>query len=444
VFDSLRGEDSTGVADVSLKGDINIVKELGPPQVLWGWGDTTVFDSKGIQKNPTKVLMGHNRAATQGDVTAENAHPFEFDALVGAHNGTLDDWTIRDFAEYKEHDVDSHVLYNVMNNKGVDEMYKNISGAMALTWYDKETGDLHFLRNIQRPLFYAYDKTGTAIIWASEMVFLVGACVRAGLELHEDGVQSVPVDTLLTFSPTSISCVKAEDRDLEKKTIGTRTYMNGGLWANNPRVPVGTNNSGSSWKKGTRKVGKDKAKNVKLRLGHMFFEGTTAICRATIVKSGEVVNIHFGDVYDRSAVRDFADIMALDNRICETKCRMRVKTVAAINTYHIFHSGITLPPRRMGLITVDTPVKPEVTPSVVRAKVESKVIPTEMKPAFRTEKISHSLFDRRAKPFKHCCPACGNPVSWETMDDLVWLSYIKFVCKDCSEDSFKIDAVMQL
>ena len=63
VFDALRGEDSTGVAEVRLNNDILITKEVGPPQMLWGYGDTSVFDRKGIANAGSKVLLGHNRAA---------------------------------------------------------------------------------------------------------------------------------------------------------------------------------------------------------------------------------------------------------------------------------------------------------------------------------------------------------------------------------------------
>lgn len=431
------------MADVSINGDVEIVKELGPPQLLWAWSDFSVFDYKGFPNNTsTKLLLGHNRAATQGKITAENAHPFEFDGLIGAHNGTLDDWTIRNFAEYKNHDVDSHVLFEILNNKGVDEMYKNISGAMALTWYDKDEKQLHFLRNSQRPLFYAYDKEGTAILWASEMVFLVGACVRAGLELSEEGVQSVPPDTLLTFKPLALSCEKMEDRELEKKTYATKASGSSGFWGGT-KVTVGATQSkfGSSWKKGTRKASKGVPKNVSIRLGHLAFFDGAAICHAKIIDTETPLIIHFGDNYNPADTRSFLDNIRAGNRLYETKSRMRVKTEDKKETYHIFHSGVRALTKDATLITPNTPLPPE---QVVRAKVESNVIALHTKPAYRGERISENLFNRRIAEYNGCCPSCGNPVLWESAEDVVWLSYTKYTCKDCSEDELAVEQVMNL
>ena len=444
VFDALRGEDSTGVAEVRLNNDILITKEVGPPQMLWGYGDTSVFDRKGIANAGSKVLLGHNRAATFGSVTDENAHPFEFTGLVGAHNGTLDSWTIRDYKAFDEHEVDSHVLYSVIDQHGVEEAYKNISGAMALTWYNKETSELHFLRNIERPLFYAYDKTGNAIIWASEMVFILAACARAGLDLHEDGVQSVPINTLLSFKPLVNSCEKLEDKELEKKirigTYGGRTAGQNNLWAGGRTAT--TPNASSVWKKGTRKANKSMGKHIRLRLGAMSFRDGKAWCRAKMVETGEDVEIHLGSNYDRTIMMSFMNDIAKGHKLYETKCRMRVKTENKVSVYRIFHSGVRKVEGQEEVAHSLVEYKGQPRPQ--KADVKSNVIDIRTKLGFQGEEVGKSLFNYRAEKFGGCCPACGNPLSWDNMDEIVWLDNTHMICDSCNEDSFKVQQVLNL
>lgn len=90
IFNQVRGEDSTGVASVSRhlvngQHDILLAKETGPPVYLF---DTHRF-TKVFGRN-NSAYISHNRYKTQGDISRKNAHPFLFDDIVGAHNGTID------------------------------------------------------------------------------------------------------------------------------------------------------------------------------------------------------------------------------------------------------------------------------------------------------------------------------------------------------------------
>ncbi len=72
ILDSLRGEDSTGIASVKKNSeDVTVVKAVGDPFRLF---ETRRFDKVMAQGN--RVLIGHNRYATTGSVSASNAHPF--------------------------------------------------------------------------------------------------------------------------------------------------------------------------------------------------------------------------------------------------------------------------------------------------------------------------------------------------------------------------------
>lgn len=176
VLDSLRGEDSTGVASVvKTTGEIRTAKEVGDPFQL--------FDRKSFSyatKNLSKVLIGHNRYATTGNVTRRNAHPFEFPSLVGVHNGTLKSkWK---YDDAKDFDVDSEAMYNHIDKKGLQETIKLSDGAWALVWWDKVEETLNFLRNEERPLFFCSSEDEKVLFWASESWMLYAAIGRSGIK----------------------------------------------------------------------------------------------------------------------------------------------------------------------------------------------------------------------------------------------------------------------
>ena len=157
----VRGRDSTGVVFVKANDEVAWAKQVGPPTYLI---DSRAYDR--AENGPTKVIIGHTRAKTVGLNTVKNAHPFDFSTVIGVHNGTLkNDWggeNRRDF------DVDSEWLYHLIDKYGVDNAIPMIEGAYALTFWNKETKELNFLRNNERSLYITYSKDLKTVFWASE------------------------------------------------------------------------------------------------------------------------------------------------------------------------------------------------------------------------------------------------------------------------------------
>jgi len=120
--------------------------------------------------------MGHTRHATKGKINRANAHPFDFDTLVGAHNGTLT--TQYKLDDYKDFDVDSENLFHHMEKNGVSDTTSKCGGAYALTWYDKVEKTLNFLRNDERTLFATFSEDMKTVFWASEAWMLEGILGR--------------------------------------------------------------------------------------------------------------------------------------------------------------------------------------------------------------------------------------------------------------------------
>lgn len=175
VVDALRGTDSTGIAVVSSQFDVKIAKQVGNPYELF---DTKSYDRALMGLN--RVLIGHNRWSTVGVSNRANAHPFQYDHITGAHNGTLKNkGTLlngNDFA------VDSQALYNHIAKEGLKSAITKADGAWALTWWDANEKTINFLRNQERPLWMVRSDDGKTLFWASELWMLEGVLDREGIK----------------------------------------------------------------------------------------------------------------------------------------------------------------------------------------------------------------------------------------------------------------------
>ena len=170
-LDTVRGKDSTGVTCVAVDGSTTSFKALGLPDNL--------FQDKDFRKallRQNNIVMGHNRFATKGNVNEANAHPFTHGRITGMHNGTLvGDWRLDN---YQDFDTDSEaIMYNIAKD-GIEETYKKIEGAAALSYYDDEEQTLNLITNGRRPLYLATLKDRPGMFYASEQWMLNAAITR--------------------------------------------------------------------------------------------------------------------------------------------------------------------------------------------------------------------------------------------------------------------------
>lgn len=106
--------------------------------------------------NYARVMFGHNRYATMGEVNARNAHPFTHGKITLAHNGTLRNQSL--LPESNRFKVDSENICYAIDKLGIAETVKLLDGAFALIWYNDAEQTLNFLRNDERE-FHLFETT---------------------------------------------------------------------------------------------------------------------------------------------------------------------------------------------------------------------------------------------------------------------------------------------
>lgn len=197
---SVRGFDATGIIQVTASYSPNVkdkrsncqtntLKCTGPVPVLMAAKEFHTL----VNDRDVKALFGHCRAGTIGENSFANAHPFEFETVIGMHNGTL----YGDYPFKRDYQTDSESLYRAINDFGVKEAIPQAEGAWALSWFDKTNSTINFLRNKERDLWFANEKHNDTVFWASEPGLLRWILNRNGIEI--DQLVQLSPDNLIAF-----------------------------------------------------------------------------------------------------------------------------------------------------------------------------------------------------------------------------------------------------
>ena len=452
VFNSVRGLDSTGVLLVPCytpkKEKPTIYKELGLPDGMWWYSKNTDFDSKGrLGSTFYKVVLGHNRAATIGKVTKENAHPFNFGDVYGVHNGTL--FNYMDLEGYQTLELDSQCLLYTISEKGIEHTWKNFTGAAAIVWWDEKEKQLHMIRNSERTLSYAFNTIGNQLYWASEQWVLTVASTRNKIKLERDDkdnfkIVSLKPDTLYTFDVTNNSVKLVGERQLEKKYIaptetksyGGRSY--GGRIGFKSRVYLKNTNEkqiNSGWSKSYERANKN-VRGAKFEISHALEGGLMYMGKAIEdhgdLKKGDFITIYCQKWNDSEQIQHYLN--GGDN-LFKISARPRVKSNTTSGSHWGLSSASIKPVIKISkdnklnadIINIDTfkPKKEKVTDSQMVTHYAGKKI---------TVKEWLNYLSKGGK--QECaCTWCNNPLSPELSDEYLYLQKEEALCKNCSEDT---------
>jgi len=186
IIDTIRGGDSTGF--IGVDGDDVVVAKKATDG--YAFTNMTMFTKQMSALSGATALIGHNRWATKGKVTDGNAHPFKSKDTYLVHNGSLTGtgWSYGANSLHNASltDVDSEAICFNIEHEGIKETVAKLNGAFALVVYNDTLGTVSFLRNKERPLYFAEVKGHDILLFASEGGMLSLVCEKHDIELREE------------------------------------------------------------------------------------------------------------------------------------------------------------------------------------------------------------------------------------------------------------------
>jgi len=198
IADSLRGIDGAGIVRIKKDGTPDWRKLRGSGFDLLRADGVNTWLGKATP-DCDKILIGHNRYASVGNKTTNNAHPFEHSHITLVHNGYVSNLSAFG-KKANKFDVDSNGLTFAIAKHGILPVLEKLRGAYSIVYFDKDLKTLNFARNADRPMFIGFEPDKKMLIFGSEKPMLDWIVDRTKQQTDYPEIKELPIHTLASLT----------------------------------------------------------------------------------------------------------------------------------------------------------------------------------------------------------------------------------------------------